>query len=457
MGTHPIFESDFDCLTEKMSYVNEYDIAEQFTEKDNYRERSPIRGARPGKGGGDKFKILLKNLPYSVNWMKLKDICKEHAGPVIFADIIKNRDGRSAGFGHVEFKTLEDAQKAVEKLHGMDIDGRDIRVDLDINEDQLQRMCRKQGLDSRSERQQQWDSQRAERYGRGPPRRDAQYGGPGHFPSDGGYAEDNRYGPLRSVAPVHQVPLINGRPLTEYPGLSDLSPSVMDAIGVGPVGKNIFVRNLDYKVDEDKIKEVFGLAGTVEEVSLTKDQDGKSRGMGVVSFSQPMEAVKAVVMFHTQALYGRAMYCKMDRKNNEQVKPEKKKLPDGLGGLNINPDILNLPADLTASAVSHAPAPVAPVYNPPPPARDPYGGYHNAAHSSLGSGCVITVDRLPPSATQQRLRRLFEDTGRVTNVTLHDYGRAAIRFESAYDAERAVGRFNGYMIEGHQLSARITD
>jgi len=75
-----------------------------------------------------------------------------------------------------------------------------------------------------------------------------------------------------------------------------------------------------------------------------------------------MEAVKAVVMFHTQALYGRAMYCKvslteillnsalineflkMDRKNNEQVKPEKKKLPDGLGGLNINPDILNLPA-----------------------------------------------------------------------------------------------------------------
>lgn len=84
--------------------MNEYDVAEQFTEKDNYRERSPIRGTRPGRGGGDKFKILLKNLPYSVNWMKLKDICKEHAGPVIFADIIKNRDGRSAGFGHVEFK-----------------------------------------------------------------------------------------------------------------------------------------------------------------------------------------------------------------------------------------------------------------------------------------------------------------------------------------------------------------
>ena len=108
---------------------------------------------------------------------------------------------------------------------------------------------------------------------------------------------------VRLLYQYRSVPLINGRPLTEYPGLSDLSPSVMDAIGAGPVGKNIFVRNLDYKVDEDKIKEVFGLAGTVEEVSLTKDQDGKSRGMGVVSFSQvrvlfSIQKVKLFILFY---------------------------------------------------------------------------------------------------------------------------------------------------------------
>ena len=54
-------------------------------------------------------------------------------------------------------------------------------------------------------------------------------------------------------------------------------------------------------------------------------------------------------------------------------------------------------------------------------------------------------------------RRLFEDAGRVSFVDLQDHGRATIRFESAYDAERAVGRFNGYMIEGHALLAHITD
>ena len=30
--------------------------------------------------GKDRFKVLLKNLPYDVNWQKLKDICKEVGG-----------------------------------------------------------------------------------------------------------------------------------------------------------------------------------------------------------------------------------------------------------------------------------------------------------------------------------------------------------------------------------------
>ena len=54
-------------------------------------------------------------------------------------------------------------------------------------------------------------------------------------------------------------------------------------------------------------------------------------------------------------------------------------------------------------------------------------------------------------------RRLFEDAGRVSFVDLQDHGRATIRFENSYDAERAVGRFNGYMIEGHGLIVHVTD
>ncbi len=46
----------------------------------------------------------------------------------------------------------------------------------------------------------------------------------------------------------------------------------------GPVTNRLFVASLDYKVDEEKLKEVFGLAGKVHMVQLFRDRDGKSRG-----------------------------------------------------------------------------------------------------------------------------------------------------------------------------------
>lgn len=41
---------------------------------------------------------------------------------------------------------------------------------------------------------------------------------------------------------------------------------------------------------------------------------------------QPKEAVKAIVMFHTQSLFDRKMFLKMDRNNSNK---SKEKLPDG--------------------------------------------------------------------------------------------------------------------------------
>ena len=93
------------------------------------RSRSPRRG---GGGARDRYKILLKNLPYEVNWQKLKDIVKENCGgnQVMFADIIMNRTGKSAGFGSAEFKTKEEMENAVKKLDGFDVNGRNIKGNL---------------------------------------------------------------------------------------------------------------------------------------------------------------------------------------------------------------------------------------------------------------------------------------------------------------------------------------
>lgn len=51
---------------------------------------------------------------------------------------------------------------------------------------------------------------------------------------------------------------------------------------------------LDYKVGWKKLKEVFSMAGMVVRADILEDKDGKSRGMGTVTFDMPIEAVQAV-------------------------------------------------------------------------------------------------------------------------------------------------------------------
>lgn len=56
----------------------------------------------------------------------------------------------------------------------------------------------------------------------------------------------------------------------------------------------MFCSQLDYKVGWKKLKEVFGMAGLVMRSDILEDKDGKSRGMGTVTFDSPLEAVQAV-------------------------------------------------------------------------------------------------------------------------------------------------------------------
>jgi RNA recognition motif-containing protein len=48
----------------------------------------------------------------------------------VYSKIITDREtGRSKGFGFVEFATIEDATAAKEAMDGIELDGREIKVD----------------------------------------------------------------------------------------------------------------------------------------------------------------------------------------------------------------------------------------------------------------------------------------------------------------------------------------
>ncbi len=72
--------------------------------------------------------LYVGNLPYTVTDSDLQQWFADH-GTVQSAQVIMDRDtGRSKGFGFVEMKTDEEAQAAIQALHGADLEGRSLTV-----------------------------------------------------------------------------------------------------------------------------------------------------------------------------------------------------------------------------------------------------------------------------------------------------------------------------------------
>jgi RNA recognition motif-containing protein len=75
-------------------------------------------------------KLFIGGLSFSTSSERLREIFSA-AGTVESATVVTDRDsGRSRGFGFVEMSTLEEAQQAVARLNGQDVDGRQIKVEI---------------------------------------------------------------------------------------------------------------------------------------------------------------------------------------------------------------------------------------------------------------------------------------------------------------------------------------
>lgn len=73
-------------------------------------------------------KLFVGNLSFNTTENDLQDLFAAH-GPVAHVDLIMDKmSGRPRGFAFVTMETKEDADKAIQALHGKNIDGRDLTV-----------------------------------------------------------------------------------------------------------------------------------------------------------------------------------------------------------------------------------------------------------------------------------------------------------------------------------------
>ena len=286
------------------------------------RSRSPIDRKRDDRHGrGDtraSRRVYVANVPFDVRWNDVKDLFRDKIGNVTYCQLFEDENGKSRGCGLVEFQDSSSARKAIDILHRYEFRGRELVVkeDLDCERDRCGRLILP---GRRNEREIERDH------------RD-------------GYDDAGHSGPFNTYG---------------------LSPQFLESLNIkGPLNNRIFVANLDYKVGEHKLEEIFKLAGKVTKVKLYTDSTGNSKGHGTVEFEHPVEAVQAISMFHNQKLFGRPLSVRMDKyENDEPNDPNPSSLPAGLETVGKGLGIGGQPLNISKSMLNSQPVQQA---QPPP-------------------------------------------------------------------------------------------
>ncbi|KAF9295321.1 hypothetical protein BGZ88_002345 [Linnemannia elongata] len=97
----------------------------------NQRAAGGRGGQNNNNGGGAAAggnKIIVENLHYAVTLEDIKELFTTHAGPVKFAEVKYDLSGRSTGVATITFKESKDAASAIEKLHGIALDGQPMKI-----------------------------------------------------------------------------------------------------------------------------------------------------------------------------------------------------------------------------------------------------------------------------------------------------------------------------------------
>ncbi|XP_050893043.1 polyadenylate-binding protein 7 [Lathyrus oleraceus] len=297
---------------------------------------------KSGKGN-----VFVKNLAESIDNVGLHDLFQEY-GNILSSKIVMSEDGKSKGFGYIQFDSEESANDAIQKMNGSTVRDKQIYVGKFIR---------------KSERS----------YGDS----DAQYTNLYVKNLDPHVTEAllkekfSSFGKIISLAIAKdEKGLSKGFGFMNYENPDDArrATEAMNGSQFGSKnlyvaraqkkverekilqqwfvercmeknmkykGSNIYVKNINDSVSDEKLRGQFSACGTITSAKVMRDDKGKSKGFGFVCFSTLDEAVKAVNSFHGRMFHGKPLYVAFaQRKDVRQglLQLQHTQKPSGLAG-----------------------------------------------------------------------------------------------------------------------------
>ncbi|GAA5823231.1 hypothetical protein JCM11251_007532 [Rhodosporidiobolus azoricus] len=181
--------------------------------------------------------LYIKNIPLEVEEAEFRGLF-EPFGKVTSAVISTDAEGKSKGFGFVNYEQHEDAAKAADALHEKDFKGQPLYV-------------------ARAQRKSEREDELKKSY----------------------------------EAKKYEANL-------KYQGV------------------NLYVKNLDDDLDEDKLRAEFENYGQITSCKIMVDEKGASKGFGFVCFSSPDEATKAVTELNGKMLGTKPLYVALAQRKD---------------------------------------------------------------------------------------------------------------------------------------------
>lgn len=176
--------------------------------------------------------LYIKNLDSEVTQKEFEDLFNKH-GKVTSAVVAVDEEGKSKGFGFVNYASHDEAQKAVDELHNFELNGKNLFVTRAQKKAEREEELRRSHETAKMEK------------------------------------------------------------LSKYQGV------------------NLYIKNLEDDVDDDKLRGEFEAFGTITSCKVMRDDKGQSKGFGFVCFSTPDEATKAVAEMNNKMIGTKPLYVSL--------------------------------------------------------------------------------------------------------------------------------------------------
>ncbi|ODV72305.1 single-stranded telomeric DNA-binding/mRNA-binding protein CYBJADRAFT_129626, partial [Cyberlindnera jadinii NRRL Y-1542] len=196
------------------------------------------------------------------------------------------------------------------------------------------------------------------------------------------------------------------RPYNDFEDLKDRTAPVGSRESDRNFSNSVFVGNLGFDVDSQRLRDVFGGVGDVIRADVIT-QRGRHRGMATVEFATREDADRAIDKLHQTKIGDREIFVRHDN---------------------------------------------------PPPESD---RERERKPKFAGPHYEVFVGNLPFSVRWQDLKDLFKEAGNVirADIKMDDYthrsrGFGMVYFDNQDDVKAAIERFNGYEMEGRAIDVR---